>query len=172
VLVLPVGGAAAAAKATRAPVRAGADSGPEIFVGYSFLQAGEANLNGWELSGSFRWRRSLRLVADLSAHFGSFAGGDVRQVNLLAGARYTRPGSGRLRPFAEVLLGGARSTSSFDVLSTSATAWGSAIGAGADYRLRGRWSVRGHAHLLLLHSNGAWDADPRVSVGVAYRFRG
>ena len=167
VLLLPPAGVASAAPpAPRPPARDPAGStGPDLFAGYSFLHSGEANLNGWEVSGSFRLRRlprSLRLVADLSGHYGSFAGGDLRQINLFGGVRLTGHRVGRLRPFAEGLVGGARSTTVFDVFSSSTTAWGGALGAGADYRLRARWAVRGQAHLLLLHSNGVWDASPRL----------
>lgn len=172
-LLLPAVVAGAPARATRPAARAAASStGPDLFVGYSFLHAGEANLHGWEVSGSFRLRRSLRLVADLSGHYGSFAGGDLRQFNFLGGVRLTRQHGGRLRPFAEALVGTARSTTTFDVLSSSTTAWGGALGAGTDYRLRARWALRGQAHLFLLHSSGAWDADPRLSIGLAYNFKG
>ncbi len=175
-LLWPGGSASAAPAATRPPARDTAGSaGPDLFVGYSFLHSGEANLNGWEVSGTFRFprsRRSLRLVADISGHYGSFAGGDLRQISLFGGVRFTGHRVVRLRPFAEALVGGARSTTTFDVLSSSSTALGGALGGGADYRFRARWALRGQVHLLLLHSNGVWDASPRLSVGFAYRFKG
>jgi hypothetical protein len=175
-LLLPAVVASAAPPATRPPARDAAGStGPDVFVGYSFLHSGEANLNGWEASGTFRFhrfRRSLRLVADLSGHYGSFAGGDLRQINLFGGVRLMGHRVGRFRPFAEALVGGARSTTTFDVLSSSTTALGGALGGGTDYRLRARWALRGQAHLLLLHSNGVWDTSPRLSIGLSYRFKG
>lgn len=175
-LLLPAVVASAAPAATRPPVRGATGStGPDLFGGYSFLHSGEANLNGWEVSGSFPFRRlprSLRLVADLSGHYGSFAGGDLRQINVFGGVRLTGHRVGRLRPFAEALLGGARNSTTFDVFSSSTTALGGALGGGADYRFRARWALRGQAHLLLLHSNGVWDASPRLSLGLAYRFKG
>jgi hypothetical protein len=145
-------------------------SGPDLFLGGSLLHSGEANLKGWEISGSTRWRRSLRLVGDLSGHSGSFAGVDLGQLTFLAGVRYVRHEAKDLRPFGEALVGGARRTSTFDDLSSSATAWGGALGLGADYRIKPRWRVRGQVQAFLFHSNGGWDADPRLSVGVAYRF--
>ena len=171
VLLLPALAAGAPVRATRPPVRGAAvPTGPDLFVGYSFLGSGEANLNGWAVSGSLPLRRSLRLVADLSGHYGSFAGGDLRQINFLGGVRVTgHQGRQRLRFFVEALVGGARSTSSFDVLTSSSTAWGGAPGAGVDFRVHTHLAVRGQAHLLLLHSSGTWDVDPRLSLGLAYR---
>lgn len=145
-------------------------TGVDVFLGYSFVHAGEANLNGLELSGSFPFRGSLRLVADLSRHSGSFAGADLSQLTFLAGARLVRRENERLRPFGDLLLGGSRNKSTFDTLSSSDTALGGALGIGADYGVSRRWAVRGQAHLLLLHSGGGWGTDPRLSAGVAYRF--
>ena len=54
-------------------------------------------------------------------------------------------------------------------VSDSDTDWGVALGGGADYRLKGRWSLRGLFHLRLLEGEGAWDADPRFAVGAVYR---
>jgi hypothetical protein len=174
-VLLPAVVASAAPQATRAPARTTADStGPDLFAGYSFLHSGEVNLNGWEVSGSFRLpgaSRSFRLVADLSGHYGSFAGSDLRQINVFGGVRYTGHRVWRLHPFAEGLLGGARNTTTFDVLSSSSTGLGGALGGGADCRFKARWAIRGQAHLLLLHSNGVWDASPRLSIGLVYRFK-
>jgi opacity protein-like surface antigen len=77
----------------------------------------------------------------------------------------------RGQPFGQVLLGGARSRSKLaDVLDASQTRWGGALGAGIDYRLSDRWAVRGQGDYLVLHSSGGWDGDPRLSVGLTYRF--
>ena len=90
----------------------------------------------------------------------------------MAGARWTWR-SGRLSPFAEGLLGGARTSTSVDVAGASVsdadTDWGLAFGGGADYRLGDRWAARGLVHLRLLRGEGALDTDPRIAVGVVYR---
>ena len=141
------------------------ESGPDVFAGYSYTHAGDANLNGWELSGSLPFRRRLRLAVDLSGHYGSFAGVDLKQLTLLAGPRMTWRFR-RLSPFAQVMAGAARSTA----LRDSTTGWGVAPGGGADYRLTRRWAVRGQAELLFLRANGVWDRDPRLAIGAVYRF--
>ena len=43
-------------------------SGPDLFGGYSYTHAGDAGLNGWELSGGYPFRGRLRFAADLSGH--------------------------------------------------------------------------------------------------------
>lgn len=146
----------------------------DVFAGYSFTHAGEASLHGWGLSGSYRLRDSLSLVADLSGHYGSFAGADLSQLGFMAGARWTWR-TGRLRPFAEGLLGGARTSTSLDVggapVSDADTDWGLAFGGGVDYPLGRSWALRGLAHLRLLRGEGSLDTDPRLSVGAVYRLR-
>lgn len=153
--------------------------GPDVFLGYSYTQAGEAGLNGWQLQASYPLGvsllgGSLRLVGDLSGHYGSFAQADLSQLTFLAGARNAWA-KGRFAPFAEALLGGVRMNTSVPLsdgtsISDSRTGWGIALGGGVDYRFSGRWSARAALDLLALHAEGAWENDPRLSLGVVYRF--
>jgi hypothetical protein len=150
----------------------GSREGPDLFAGYSFVQAGEANLNGWHLSASYPSWRSLSLVADVSGHYGDFAGADLSQLQIMVGARrYWRWNA--FRPLAQVLIGGARHKASFaapdGVISSSGTDVTVALGLGADHRVRGAWSARAAFDLLLVRGGG-WEADPRLSIGAAYRF--
>jgi opacity protein-like surface antigen len=168
-LLSPAAGAGAAPRAR--PAARPRATGPDLSASYSFLRSGEAHLHGADVSASFHLEGSWRLLADLSVHSGSFAGADLKQVNFMAGGRRVfRPGR-RWQPFGQAMLGGAHSTSRFsDVLTSSRTSWGGALGAGTDYRLSPRWALRGQGDYLLLHSDAGWDADPRLSIGLAYRF--
>lgn len=144
----------------------------DIFGAYSYIRAGEAGLKGWHLSASFPFRRSISLVADLSGHYGSFAGADLSQLTLMVGGRrYWH--SGPLRPFAELLVGGVRHKASFATPDGTLTSTGTDLavspGIGADYRLTRAWSARAAVDLVLVHG-GAWEADPRLSIGGVYRF--
>jgi Outer membrane protein beta-barrel domain len=145
--------------------------GPDVFGAYSYTHAGEAGLNGWQLTATFPFRGGFRWEADLSGHYGSFAGADLSQLTFLAGARYvlSRP---RVSPFGHVLLGGARRTASVPgaSLSSSDTDWGGGLGGGVEGRIDRRWAVRAQADLLVLHGLGQWDIDPRLSLGAVYRF--
>ncbi len=145
--------------------------GPDVFGGYSYTHAGEANLNGWQVSATIPFRGGVRWEADLSGHYGSFAGANLGQLTFLAGARYVLSRS-RLSPFGHVLLGGARRTASVPgtSLNSSDTDWGGALGGGVDARIDRRWAVRAQADLLMLHGLGQWDTDPRLSLGAVYRF--
>jgi len=173
ILVLAFTSSVAAAPAGTKPAakpRAQADA----FGGYSFVHAGEANLNGWQLSASYPAWRSLSLVADLSGHYGGFAGADLSQVEFLVGARRSwRPN--RFRPFAEFLMGGVRHKASIatsdEDISSSGTNFAFSPGFGADYRLTRAWWARAAFDLLLVNG-GSWEADPRLSVGAVYRFGG
>jgi len=148
--------------------------GPDLFGGYSYTHAGEAGLNGWSLVGSYPLRGELSLVADLSGHYGSFAGADLGQLAFMGGVRWRARRGHRLSPFAEGLLGAARTSTSVEVIGASVedadTDWGFGFGGGLDYRLGERWSVRGLVHLRVLWGEGATDEDPRFSVGAVYRF--
>lgn len=175
-LMVPAPGTAGGAPRRPPPP---ARPGPDVFLGYSYTKAGEASLNGWQLSGSYPLGTSLlggslRLAGDLSGHYGSFAQADLSQLTFLAGARCAWA-KGRFAPFAEVLLGGVRTKTSVPLsdatsISESDTDWGGALGGGVDYRLSGPWSARAAIDLLLLHAEGAWESDPRLSLGVVYRF--
>ena len=169
-----VAGAGAAVRARPAARPAASDGGgPDVSAAYSFLGAGEAHLHGAGLSASFRFRPRWRLLADLSLHSGSFAGTHVKQTNFMAGARRLFSPGRHWQPFAQAMLGGAHSTTTFEgseALSASQTSGGGAVGLGTDYRLSPQWAIRGQGDYLILHSSAGWDGDPRLSLGLAYRF--
>jgi opacity protein-like surface antigen len=152
---------------------ASASSGPDVFGGYSYTHAGDASLNGWELTGAFPFRGRLRLAAGLSGHYGSFAGADLKQLSVLAGPRMAWH-FGRWSPFAQLLLGAVRGSTRVELpdatLSESNTHFGTTLGGGIDYRLTRRWAARAQVELLFLRADGAWDTDPRLALGVVYRF--
>jgi hypothetical protein len=176
--VLILAAALAPALAGAAPRQAGPaapEARPDLYGGYSHTKAGAAALDGWGLAGSLPFRGSLSFVLDVSGHYGSFAGADLGQLAFMGGARWSwRPVFAGLRPFAEGLVGGARTSTRVDVadgtLHEADVDWGVALGGGLDYRLGARWSVRGLFHLRLLRGEGATDTDPRFSVGAVYRF--
>ncbi len=163
-LTPPLASAAPAPRASGVSAR-----GPDASGGYSYTHAGEANLHGWQLTASFPFSGSLRAVADLGGHYGSFGGADLGQIGFFVGPRWVFKGD-RFVPFAQGLLGGVRRTASVAEVSASDTDWGVALGAGVDYRLRKAWAVRVQADLLLLRGEGVRDSDPRLSLAAVYRF--
>ena len=172
-LLLGFSASLAGAASLRAPVRVRASElRPDLYAGYSYTHAGDANLHGWALAGSYPWH-GLSVVADLGGHYGSFAGAALGQLGLFVGARQTWRFAGA-SPFAEALIGGVRRTTHVEPaggppVSDSALNWGIAFGGGASYPLSSRWSARPLVQLRLLRGGGVWDKDPRLSIGVAYR---
>jgi opacity protein-like surface antigen len=121
-------------------------------VSYSYLRANPAtsgiggfNLNGGSASASYNFRDWLSGVAD----FGGYHVGRVNNVNVdnhvltyLFGPRFTFRGSRRITPFGQVLFGAARTGSGVFATSNSHTAFATALGAGVDWNVRDRFSIR------------------------------
>jgi len=144
-------------------------SGPDLFAGYSYTEAGAATLNGVQVSASFGLWKKARLAVELSRHGGSYASADLTQTALLAGPRKVWH-SGRLSPFAQVLAGVARATTTVPGgLSDSTTGFGLAPGGGLDYRISRHWGARGQARLFLVRGGGTWDKDLGLAIGATYR---
>jgi hypothetical protein len=176
----PIATAAPPAKAKPGP-KAAAER-PDVFAGYSFVHSGSANLHGWQVSGSYPIWRSLSLVGDVSGHYGSFAGADLADLELLAGGRWYGRWR-RLRPFAGLLLGAVRNEASVatpdGTISSTGTDLALTPGFGADHRMSSRWAVRFGLDLLLVrvpalepHLEGGWESNPRLSLGAVYSFGG
>jgi len=171
IVLIPALGTAGGASRRPPPPSATAPR-PDLFLGYTYTHAGEADLHGLQLAGSYPLGNSLRLVADLSGHYGSFAQADLSQLTFLTGARWVWA-KRRLVPFVEALLGGARTKLSVELpdgsVGDSDTDWGVAFGGGVDYRFSSQWAARAQLDLLVLRTEGAWESDPRISLGVVYR---
>ncbi|PYQ52576.1 MAG: hypothetical protein DMF78_11020 [Acidobacteria bacterium] len=106
---------------------------------------------------------------DLSASYSFLRSGEAHLHGADLSASFPLQRSWRL--LAEGMLGGSHSTSTFsDVLSSSRTSWGGTLGGGVDYRLSSHWALRGQGDYLILHSDAGWDGDPRLSIGLTYRF--
>jgi hypothetical protein len=141
---------------------------PELFAGFSYTPSGDVGLKGVELAGSVPFREPIRLVLDLAFHTGSSPVADVSQQTLLLGAE--RHWSGKVRPFARVLLGALRVKTESLGFSESGTHLAGAVGGGVTYLLSHQWGVRGQVELALVNAGG-WQTDPRYAAGVTYRLR-
>ena len=82
VLTLAAGLGLAASLAGAAPQKAAPATppAPDVFLGYSYTEAGDASLNGIGLQGTLPVGDNFRLLLDLSGHDGSFAGADFDQI--------------------------------------------------------------------------------------------
>jgi len=157
-------------------------------VSYSYLRANPAtsgvggfNLNGGSASASYNFRDWLSGVAD----FGGYHVGSVNGVNVdnhvttyLFGTRVTYRGYRHISPFAHVLFGGARAGSGVFATSNSHTAFATAFGAGVDWNVRDRFSIRPlQFDYLLTHlpevtnGNNQTQNNLRVSTGIVFHFK-
>ena len=149
-------------------------TGPDAFAGYSVL-LGDGARHGWHAALGWPLGGRLSLAVDLAGHGGSDdEGTDVDTLALMAGPRF-RLGGGRVRPFVHVLAGLVRTRRGVDVfevdIGETSNDLGGAAGGGVDLGFGERWAVRGAADYRASRSGGETIGDPRVSVGVVYRFR-
>jgi opacity protein-like surface antigen len=162
-----------------------------VFFGYSyysmdlssFNQIGwdRANTNGWEASVEGKVIPFLGFVADFDGHYGSqnlifscpaslFPCGpsstDITEHNYLFGPRVSFP-SGKFRPFAQVLFGGAHLNGG---AIGSDTSFATAVGGGLDYKLIPllAWRIQGdYVQTRLFHNT---QNNVRISTGIVLRF--
>jgi hypothetical protein len=140
----------------------------ELFGGYSYLRfdsSPQVNLNGWELSGQYKFTDWLGGVADFSGHYGSPFGISSSVHTFMFGPQVSWPS--RVSPFAHVLVGGAH----FSVPGAATTAFASAIGGGIDTRIAHRLSWRIiQGDYLITRFGSSTQNNVRVSTGIVFRF--
>ncbi len=133
-----------------------------------------ANLNGWEFSGQYKFLPFFGGVVDFNGTYGTLDGAGTREHTYLLGPQISLPS--KFSPFAHALFGFARESQDpflrggFNDLGSSAS-WASAIGGGFDWKVAPFVAVRVlqidgvHTHL-----HGASQNQPRVSAGVVFHF--
>ncbi len=140
----------------------------EVFGGYSYMRfrsSPSANLNGWELSGQYKFTDWLGGVADLDGHYGSVGGVGTSVHSYLFGPQVSFPS--RVSPFAHVLLGGAH----FSAAGFGNSSFSMAIGAGIDTELiKGiRWRII-QGDYLMTNFGSHTQNNARLSTGIVLRF--
>jgi hypothetical protein len=128
------------------------------------LSARSSNLNGWNAAVEKKYFRYFGAVAD----FGGLYGG-VNQTNFLFGLRGGAP-IGRLRPFAEALIGAVRGTENGSATPKSDTSFAEDLGVGVDFRLMRVLGWRFQADELKTGSPDFERRNLRLSSGLAVRF--
>jgi len=138
------------------------------------------NLNGWEVSGTYKVNPWLGMKADFSGHYGTALGSSSANVHtFLFGpeARWPR----HISPFAHVLFGGAHASNNAGtlsnnppyntVLSGSDTAFASAFGGGIDARVTPFvWARLIQVDNLITRIGSSTQNQARISAGVVVRF--
>ena len=140
----------------------------ELFGGYSFERfngSPSVNLNGWEVSGQYKFLNVLGVVADLDAHYGSPSGVDFRTVSFMAGPQVSLPA--RISPFVHVLVG----VGHLRIGGFTDNSFSTALGAGIDARIAPRFSWRIiQADDVVTRFFGGTQHNARISTGIVFRF--
>lgn len=140
--------------------------------------AGDAAWSLMSLGG--KHGMALNAAADLGVvHTSQVSGGDygLTLTTFAAGPRLRLPGN-RLQPFAQALFGLAHGSGSQfpsgNTLVASATSFALDLGAGADYSLNSRLSIRAlqldYLRTSLPNVFSGWQNNLRIGVGVTVRF--
>jgi hypothetical protein len=152
-----------------------------VFFGYSYfnsnLNADRNSLNGWEGTVEGKVLPHIAIVADFSGHYGSesfnacngfdcvLINTDVSHHNYLFGPRVSLS-VGKLRPFAEILIGASHVSA--QVLGSD-TSFATGVGGGVDYRLLKLIAWRFQADYIHDSLFGATQSNVRVSTGIVLR---
>ena len=156
-----------------------------IPVGPPIILTNRQNLNGWELSATYRFLPFLGLAADVSGHYGSAISGlssRTHQHIYLFGPEVSLPS--RVSPFAHVLIGGTHQSVSgslgpivpveggqLAILPTSGSAFATAFGAGIDLKLVPHIWIRPiQVDYLITRLGSNTQNQARVSAGVVFHF--
>jgi hypothetical protein len=117
------------------------------------------NFSGWNGEVQYNWKPQLGFVADFAGHYGNpFSSSnealvqlpDANEYSIMGGAVYTFKARSKFTPFAHAVVGGERyhidagSIPGLFGSSQYVTDWAlaGAIGAGVDYKVYPRFSVR------------------------------
>jgi hypothetical protein len=128
------------------------------------FSAKASNLSGWSVAVEKKYLRYFGAVADFSEQYGG-----VSQRNLLFGLRGSAS-IGRLRPFAEALVGVVQVQENGSAASKSETSFAEALGVGVDFRLMQRLSWRIQADELKTLLTAFEQHNVRLSSGPTVRF--
>jgi hypothetical protein len=141
----------------------------EVFGGYSFMHNDnrpDGNLNGWEISGQYKFSNWLGLVADFDGHYGSPNGFGTQKYNYLFGPQISFPA--RVSPFVHLLIGGSHEH--VDSVGSDSS-FAAALGAGIDTKVSGPFYWRiiqgDWIHTSLF---GGSQNNGRLSTGIVIKF--
>jgi hypothetical protein len=123
-----------------------------------------SDLGGWNASVEKNYLRYFGAVADFSREYGGLSASDFL-FGLRGGASI-----GRLRPFAEALIGAVHAQENGSAASMSGTSFAAALGVGVDFRLTRRLGWRIQADRFETKLAALEQQNLRVSSGVLIRF--
>jgi len=155
-----------------------------VYVGYSYYNAdlsslGRSSFNGWTASGEGKILPFVGIVADVSEAYGSenvpilcpgppcpSASIHAHEQNFLFGPRISAS-VGKIRPFAELMIGGAHISADG---GGSDTSFATAIGGGIDYKIIRPVAWRFEGDYVQTRFFGTTQNNVRLSTGIVLRF--
>lgn len=146
------------------PARAQDLSKVELFGGFSYMRFHSSpaiNLNGWEISGQYRFTDWLGGVGDFAGQYGSGAS----TYTYLFGPQVSLPS--RVSPFGHLLVGGAH----FGAGGFGNSSFSMAIGGGFDVGITDQiyWRAAQVDYLMTQFGGGSQN-NFRFSTGILIRF--
>jgi outer membrane immunogenic protein len=160
----------------------------ELGVDYNYVRAngppggcGCFSMNGGNIWAAYNLTRNFSAVAEFSGqHAGNIAGlgEDLTLFSYLFGPRYTLRASDRWLPFAQVLVGGAHASGTYEPTLTGASgsynSFSLVAGGGLDISLTHRVAIRAFEgdYYLTRFPNGVngRQNNLRISAGFIFRF--
>lgn len=137
----------------------------EVFGGFSYLRFSSSNLNGWEISGQYKFADWLGAVADFDGHYGSINGIGTSTYTYLFGPQISRPST--ITPFAHLLFGGGHNSTG----GVGNSSFALALGGGIDAQLTEgiHWRLV-QTDYLMTQFAGRSQNNFRFSTGIVFRF--
>jgi hypothetical protein len=137
----------------------------ELFGGFSYMRFQSSNLNGWEISGQYKFRDWLGAVADVDGHYGSINGIGTSTYTYLFGPQISRPST--ISPFGHILIGGAHNSTG----GVGNSSFSMAVGGGVDAEMAEgfHWRLI-QTDYLMTQFAGRSQNNFRFSTGIVFRF--
>jgi Outer membrane protein beta-barrel domain len=144
----------------------------EVYGGYNYVRVSDLgdsyNFNGGSGQFAYNANRWLGLVGDFGGYYTS-DGFHAGVLSYMAGPRVNFRGHGKMTPFAQILLGGARS-----IDDSPLNAFAMTVGGGLDYKISQHFAIRPvqAEYFLTKFSDGASDRQNnfRYGAGVVFQF--
>jgi opacity protein-like surface antigen len=144
----------------------------EVYGGYDYVRVSDLgdsyNFNGGSGQFAYNANRWLGIVGDFGGYYTS-DGFHAGVLSYMAGPRVNLRGHGRATPFAQILLGGARS-----IDNSPLNAFAMTVGGGLDYKISQHFAIRPvqAEYFLTKFSDGASNRQNnfRYGAGVVFQF--
>lgn len=147
----------------------------EVAGGYAFMHDDDSAYNfpkGWMVSVAAGVAPWLRVVGEVGGSYKTLViPGDAPTFTVyhfMGGPRLTATRDRRLSPFAQVLFGAARATTTVVGVRETVTDFAYQPGGGLDVNLRRNVALRLDGAYRIIRANGANSKEPRVAIAAVF----